>query len=48
VCKLFVVTVTRTDIVPTDEVFDTGIMTITLFVSDFIFLNFHSVIGHVN
>ena len=47
-CKLIVVTTTRTGIVRSDKVYDTWIMTITLFVSDFIFLNFQSVIGHVN
>jgi len=48
VCKLIVVTATRTEIVRSDKVYDTWIMTVILFVSDFIFLNFHSVIGHVN
>ena len=47
-CKLNVVIATRTDIVRTDKVYDTWIMTITLFASDFIFLNFQRVIGHVN
>lgn len=47
-CKLIVVTATRTDIVRSDKVYDTWIMTITLFVSDLIFLNIQSVIGHVN
>jgi hypothetical protein len=48
VCKLIVVTATRTDIVRTDKVYDTWIMTITLIVSDLIFVNFQIVIGHVN